>query len=331
MSKKRFEVIDFLRGLAIIIVVFTHTLAYFLSQKKIFFIWDVLHFTVPIFVFCSSYVFYQFPPHIEKEGVFNYFKKRLLRLLIPYWIFLIPLFLLTKIYEPKKINLTELLKNITFTGGAYISWLVLLFIYLMIFSPLIFYFYKKNRPLLILYSVLAFISSLLFLFYSPKINYLLTMWLPWSLLIIFSFYFADQEKKKAFFLKTIFLSLLVFFLLRYVLSLNHHTLVLQYNKYPPNLYYLSYGAFWISFLYFFYQKVFFRFSLVNRCLVFFSRSSYEIFFSHFLVIYVVSLSKYYKHLNYLTFSLVVFVITIIVQLVLNYIKEVSSKRLTIVT
>lgn len=330
MAKKRFMVIDFLRGLAIIIVVFTHTLAYFLSQKKIFFIWDIVHFTVPIFVFCSSYIFYQFPPHVEREGVFNYFKKRLLRLIIPYWIFLIPLFLLTRLYEPKKFNLIELLKNITFTGGASINWLVVLFIYLMILSPLIYYFYKKNGRLLIFYSVLALISSLLFLFYSTKINHLFIMWLPWSLLIVFSFYFAEKEKDKFFILKTILVALVVFVGLRYLLTANHHTLVLQLNKYPPNLYYLSYGVFWIGLLYLLYQKIFFRFTLLNKCLVFFSRSSYEIFFSHFLVIYAVSLSKYYKYLNHLTFFLVVFIITVIVQLILNYLKKVLLKRPAII-
>ena len=157
------------------------------------------------------------------------------------------------------------------------------------------------------------------------------MWPPWSLLIIFTFYFADQQDKKYFLLKTMLLSLLAFFLLRYVLSLNDHTLVLQYNKYPPNLYYLSYGVFWISFLYFLYQRLFSRFSLVNKCLGFFSQFSYEIFFIHFLIIYVISSSKYYKHLNYLTFSLVVFILTIIMQLILNYIKKVLLKRMTIVT
>lgn len=330
MTKKRLEVIDFLRGLAIIIVIFTHTASYFLSQKKIFFIWDIVHFTVPIFVFCSSYIFYQFPPHIEKEGLFNYFKKRLFRLLVPYWMFLIPLFILTKYFDPKKFTLTEFIKNLIFTGSASMSWLVVLFIYLMILSPLLYYWKKNKGWLMTVYTILALIISVVFLFLSPKINFLWTMWLPWSIIIIFSFYFAENEKSKSFILKITLVAIMIFTALRYFLTLNHHTLVLQYNKYPPNLYYLSYGVFWIGLLQLIYKKILYRVTSLNKFSSFFSRYSYEIFFIHFLVIYVVSLSKYFKYLNHLSFFMVVFILTVIIQLVLNYIRKVLEKHVTIV-
>ena len=142
------------------------------------------------------------------------------------------------------------------------------------------------------------------------------MWLPWSIISFFSYYFVKNEEKKYFFPATVLTGLTVFILFRIILSQYQHTLVLQYNKYPPNLYYLSYGITCITLLYYFFSRVTLP-ALINRCLNFFSRYSYEIFFSHWFVLYVLSKIIAYWNWQWWQFTLLVFTVSVIIQLVFN--------------
>src|SRR3989344_3984886 len=51
--------IDFLRGFAMLIMVAIDVTAFYLSQKTTYLVWDYTHFVVPIFVFCSAYLYFE--------------------------------------------------------------------------------------------------------------------------------------------------------------------------------------------------------------------------------------------------------------------------------
>lgn len=85
----RNSTIDSLRGLAIVAMIMLHTNAYFLSRGGwVSFSWNWLHFAVALFVFCSVYLFWKKAP-AQPYPVMEYIKKRVLRLLIPYYMFLL--------------------------------------------------------------------------------------------------------------------------------------------------------------------------------------------------------------------------------------------------
>ena len=318
MRKKiRHLEIDFLRALSILAVIFIHTSAYFLSKKNVFLIWDFCQFAVVAFVFCSSYVFFQRERLLNLKSFFAFLKKRLLRLFVPYWTFLIVMLGLITIKEPNKINFAFVLKNIFAIGGIDINWLVLLFVLFSVLFPIISFLKYKKPWFFYLYGLLALGSSVALLFYRPSFDYRLIMWLPWSVVALFSWYYVKHRKHSLFLLLTISASLLLFFSLVLILTATHHSLAQFDNKYPPNFYHLVYGIFWIVLLSFILKAKFFLFSPIKVSLSFLSRKSYSLFFIHRLVIYV--LTVFYKiSFTWISFFVCVLIITIIIQLILTF-------------
>jgi len=282
---KRDRNIDNLRGLAILIMILTHTTAWYRAARSADFIWDFSHFVVPVFLFCSFFLFFNKPVELNWSNFFPYFKKRLLRLLVPYYIYLSIYSLMQFFLEGKKISVDYLIRSAFFFGGPDSSWLVTLFVYLTIISPLIWHWYRKTKFWFYLYGATALGSTVYFLFNGYP-NYRQIMWLPWTVIIYFTLYFVTYIGKKVNRIMILSLiSFLLFFLLRFYLFSQHKTLVLFNNKYPPNLYYLSYGIFFVLFLYVLSSRGFFAVLKSEKMLSFFSRYSYSIYFIQNLVIY----------------------------------------------
>jgi len=316
-KKARHLEIDFLRALSMLAVIFIHTNAYFLSKKNVFLIWDFCQFAVVAFVFCSSYVFFQRERLLDLKSFFAFLKKRLLRLFIPYWTFLIVMLGLITIKEPNKINFTFILKNIFVIGGIDINWLVLLFVLFSVLFPVVSFLKRKKPWLFYLYVIFSLASSVVLLFYKPGFDYRLIMWLPWSVVALFSWYYVKHQKQSLFLPLTISVSLLLFSLLTLVLSSTHHSLTQFDNKYPPNLYHLTYGLFLTALLSFIFKARFFLFTPIKISLSFLSKKSYSLFFIHYFVIYV--LTVFYKiSFTWISFFVCVLVITIIIQLILTF-------------
>lgn len=304
-------------------MILTHTTAYFLSIKSVYRLWDIIHFVVPIFVFCSSYIYYH-QPAADLSGFFPFFKKRVIRLLVPYYVFLLFYFLLVFFFEPKKINLDIIIRNLTLTGGVDINWLVVLFIYFVILTPFVYAVKKKLPVLFAVFSMASLASGFIFLNHYPPFDYRLIMWLPWSTIIIFSYYLADWEKNGCSPSKSIIPAGLFFICFWFLIKQTGHSMIFQNNKYPPNLYYLSYGIFWTSLLYFFHKKFLYQLGLVNKIFGFFSRHSYSLFFIHYIVIYFIFHTPVYRRLDWIGFTIVVLFLSVILQLILSVLTALYS-------
>lgn len=321
MNKIRHLEIDILRGISMLVMILIHTNAYFLSNRIAFLSWDIGEFAVPVFIFCSAYIFFKREFTLTAKNAFSYFKKRLNRLIVPYYLFSLMYILLIWFSQPKKITPKFLLGNLTFTDGMGINWLVILFLIFVFIMPLLYYLKKKSLLLLYLFSGLSIVSSIIFMFYKPPIAYQFTNWLPWSLIIVFVIYFVRYQEKKWFFPATIIFSLILFLVLRQILVFNHHSLIQYDNKYPPNLYHLIYGVFSIALLYYLSLKGVFNFSPLKKLIIFLSKYSYTIFFIHYLVIF--SLTAILKlKFNWISFFLTVFFLSISIQWSYN---KISSR------
>ncbi|PJC34372.1 hypothetical protein CO048_00305 [Candidatus Roizmanbacteria bacterium CG_4_9_14_0_2_um_filter_35_15] len=310
--------IDNLRGLAMLAMIISHTTAYFLKDKLAFLIWDITEFAVPIFLFCSIYIFYQKLKTIDWSSFLKYLKKRLSRLLLPYYLFLLVYFFLIYFFEPKKLSFHHFFSNIFLYGGLSLNWLVLLFIYLIFLMPFIFLL-EERKLWFYLYGAFSLVSSLVFVFISP-INYRLIMWLPWSLIIYLTIYVIKNKNnnKRLFLLAAI--SLTVFALLYFVEKKTGHKLIQYANKYPPNLYHLSYGAFSIVFFFWLSKKKIFQFLSFDKFLKFFSINSYSLFFIHNLVILILNWLNI-RFFNWILFFIFVIAISMILQFFLNVAKK----------
>lgn len=307
---QRFITIDLLRGFAIILVIITHTAAYFLSNKSIFMFWNFLHFSVPMLVFCSGYVLFAKYNNADSiKGYLSFLKKRLIRLLKPFYIFLIFFFILRIIEHRFNGGLVWQSIRILYPD---IAWLVLLFVQLTLLFPLCLYIIKRR---LFVWLSMVFLCALGIglIFFKPQMDYRWYMGIPWLLPFVLSYFYKkyiEGNRSYQIIATTFFICL---FLIQYV-SLQHlgHDLVLQNNKYPPNLYYLSYALSWL-----FGLTVIFNNSRIQKILTkpfsFFSIHSFSLYFIHYILIELLSVYRVFP-INFWTFSIVVLGGSILIQL-----------------
>lgn len=314
---QRIEEIDMLRGLSMLVMVLLHTNAYFLSIPFVFFLWDYGQFAVPVFIFCSSYLFFIKKYQLNTlKDIFSHTRKRLLRLLVPYYLFAAIYILLERFKEPAKITYQYLLSNLFIIEGISINWLVLLFVFFTFLMPLLSYLWNHKRLIFYFYTILSIVSAFLLIFYPFPFNYRFIMWLPWSLLVVFSFFIVESEYKKWFYPIAFFAGLAVFLSLRYLQITLHHSLTMFDNKYPPNLFHLSFGMVSIIGLYIVAKRGVFAFPLIKNLFSFLSRNSYSLYFIHWIVIYIVTVLLNFKF-TWVSFFSTVFILAVIIQIFIN--------------
>jgi len=319
---KRNSIIDSLRGLAILAMIMIHTNAYFLERGGwVSFVWNELQFAVPVFIFCSNYIYWQRFLARGRKSIGSYFKNRLFRLVIPYYSFLLVYLPIVYLKEPHKLTADYLLKSLAAIGGVDIGWLVLLFLCLTLMQPAIAFLIRTKKWVwLSAYTALSLIVTLIFLFLKPSFDYRWTMWLPWSFYIIYTYYFVRNEGQKWWLPVSIAAGLLSFVICYWLLVIWKAPLSFYQNKYPPNLYMIGYGLLSIPLLYLFFQRFNSFLYATKPALAFFSRYSYEVFFIHYIVIYV--LTVYFKTVRFTPggFFISVLSTTTIVQIGLNKIR-----------
>lgn len=311
----RLDFIDDIRGISIFAMVMIHTNVYFLQNNIAYTLIELSQFAVVAFIFCSSYLYY-LKDKVESLPLFwQHFLKRLKRLVIPYYIFLAVYFLFTFLKEPQKLTSNYIFQNLTLTGGIDFSWLVILFIELTILMPFFSFLRRKNRVVLYVYIIVAVISSVIFLKYTPLPWYRFIMWLPWSLIVIYTMYFEKIRKNGALFWGLTVLFFIIFLATQQLILVPLGHSLRQYdNKYPPNIYHLSYCLGGLNIIYFLSRRG--LFVKARRYIHFLSRYSYEIFFLHILVIFILTVFFHFKF-NWVTFFITVLGVTSVVQLGIN--------------
>jgi hypothetical protein len=314
----RLDFIDMLRGLAIVVMILLHTNAYFLKNPISFFTWDWGQFAVPVFIFCSSYIFFQKQyVFTSVEDFFRYVKKRIIRLLIPYYIFVVVYFGLIYFQNPAKLTIKYILQTITLTGGIDINWLVLLFIYFIFIMPFI-QLISKKQLVFIIYSLLSVIFSFILILKSKFLNldYRFVMWLPWSLLIIANFFMVKYEKNKRIVFSIFLINVIVFVVLYFFQKYLGHSTVQYYNKYPPNIYHIAFCIWSTIIVCWIAKKGLFSFFPTKQILSFISKNSYSLFFIHYCIIFFLTVFTKIKF-NWITFFTVVLFLSIFIQFVIN--------------
>lgn len=317
--QKRFENIDLLRGFSIIVMILTHTNAYFMHHKTAFDIWNYLHFSVPTFVFCSGFVLAN-RYKIEILNLATYFKfigKRLFRLLKPYYIFLI-FFYIMLYFSQKRIDLRDVTSALLIVREPDISWLVNLFVQLTLLFPVLSYLFNKQRKLFDGLFGIVMIYAFWKIFNRLDLDYKYYMVWSWSLPFMFAFYFAKYYRNLKFRIGAMLFFLILHLGLKYYLASHGNNVILQDNKYPPNLYYLSYGMFWFVLLDFIFNLEIFKNKVLFGVINFFSKNSFSLFFIHYLVIQI-TFRFFIKNLQFNEWTLFFYVIilTSVIQLTLS--------------
>lgn len=325
----RLHHIDMMRGIALFVMILIHTNAYFLSDRLAYTLWDISEFAVPVFIFCSAYLFFYKKPVFGSSGdILKYVKKRFARLLVPYYVFAAVFFGIIYLKEPQKLTSAYIFQSLTATGGIDINWLVFLFLSFAILMPVLKLWIDKRRLYFYLFCVASLISSVIFLFNSSllTVNYRWTMWLPWSLVIVASYFVFRYEKRRWFYPISLICSFGVFVVLRIILSDFHRSLVMYNNKYPPNLYHLAYGLFSLIILLMVTNTGLFRWRPVFSFFGFLSKYSYPLFFSHYAIVFILMLFFKFRF-TWISFFATVFLLSIATQFLINLLAARVKKRL----
>jgi len=290
MKPPRNITVDLLRGIAMISMMLIHTTYYFIGSSKIaLFLWHWSQFAVPVFVFCSGYVFFLKPQRIHEEGLLNYMWKRVKRLVIPYYIFLIFFFPIIW-FTTDKLTPMYILQSLFIIGGVDISWLVLLMLELSLLFPLLILLQRKKNILFLSYIALATLVAIITiplplsaLHWKLGIeNWKLIMWLGWSLMGIFSMVYINVSSLQKFLQNKLmlFIGATIVSIITYIYERSiHHDITLYGNKYPPTLLILSFGVAAIVLLYILAEKQCFK--PIQKLLIFTSTHSYSLFFIHY--------------------------------------------------
>ncbi len=320
--KQRLPEIDDLRGISIIVMILIHTNAYFLSNPWAAITREISQFAVVAFLFCSSYLSL-LKPYPTLSELIPSIGKRVKRLLLPFYLFFTLYLLCMTVLLGNTFSVSYIFNSYLLAGGIDFNWLVLLFVELIIVIPLIQYLYATNKVGLYIYSFCALVSSIVFLQYTPLSYFRSIMWLPWSLVIVYTVYFDTiWKRKKIFFGITVFFGLIFLITQQLVLAPLHHSMSMYANKYPPNLYHISYSLFALNIIYYLSRRQLFASDLVQSIINFFSVNSYTIFFIHIIVIEVVR--AWIRPTNWILFFLIVTYISVLIQMGMN--KFTSSRH-----
>jgi fucose 4-O-acetylase-like acetyltransferase len=284
--------IDVIRGTGILLMILTHVLSWHFGSKALFATWNAIHLVVVGLVFCSAYLYAKANADEKVQHKARWFIKRVLRLYIPFILYLAIHYTLWYLF-PSWVrgygiqrSIPFVLSSLTLTGGVDIGWLTTLFVQLAILSPFLLFVSRnpKKRNALIIFLLLY--STITAFFRIPMEYTRLTGWIPWSLITILGFMYSDVEKKSR--AQKILIGSVVFFVAFYVmLTLFDKSLLFTNHKYPPDLYYLSYGTMYTFCILVFFQYIQKIASKFQRFITFVSRQSYTIFFVHIIVLDIV--------------------------------------------
>lgn len=313
-QSQRFWEIDFLRGVSLFLVILIHCTVYYFSNPIARTVWNYAQLSVPVFIFCSFYIFFA-KEFTSQESLWLYLTKRIKRLLIPYFIF-VPFFLVLLFFlNPLILNTKYVIQSITLTGGIELNWLILLFLELTVILSVL-KATKYKEYFLFPLTVCSILISLFFVFFHlpSAINYKLIMWLPWSLILGFSYLFVKFQRKKIALLLLGIACCSMYLLLHVYLVTHGQSTIFRENKYPPNLYYLSYGMTSIIVLYFLAPV----FTVLKKPITFLSTYSYQLFFIHYFFLIWFVQYKQLLDLPWWVFFCIVCGTTIITQLFLSF-------------
>lgn len=315
-TNKRQSDIDYLRGLAVLGMILIHTNYYFLNNSVSLSLWNYAQFAVPVFIFCAGYLFFQKPFNLTLKNYLQYFKKRFLRLMIPYYIFLLIFIPLNHFKDPTRVTIDYIWQSIFLTGGVEINWLVLLFLQFALLFPLLAYLRQKQQLFFYTFILLAFINTSLFMFYVFPQNYKFLMWLPWSLLFLLGLFVLKFQERKWFYPLTLTVSGIVY-ALGYLqrLSINASPSFFD-NKYPPNLYFIAFGIFSTILILFLVRKIVMPQTL-SIFLQFMSTNSYSLYFIHYCVLNVALYALPKFPFTWYTFFPFVLIPSMLIQIGLN--------------
>ncbi|MFD2067280.1 acyltransferase [Pontibacter silvestris] len=293
--------IDILRFIAIISIIFVHS-----GPGDLLF--QIRNFDVVLMVLLLGASFYISSLN-KKLNYFDYVKKRFNRLVIPTWTFLTIFFgifyLLSLInHEPFYFSYNEVVESYTLATigeGIGFVWIMRIFFIIALVCPFLLRLSRQIKDNMIY----IFLITIAYLFYEVLLlteEYVHSVFryskatkagLIYSSVIINSFAYiliaALGVRLVKLRRKEIILYCLASLIVLLFLAFKYNFTPTQQFKYPPRLYYISYGVFVSLLLYSFLELKRLRYLFDNSFVMFVSKTSAWLYFWHIISFYVVKI------------------------------------------
>lgn len=328
----RNHTIDILRGSSILIIIFLHIAPYYLKFTWVTWIWNWAQFVVPVILLCSVAVTRIPSAPFDLGSYVSYIGKRLKRLFIPYYVFFVAYTAVTYWFQPHKLTWWYFFQNNTLTGGIDFQWLVLLFILLAILSPLTDRLYIGNRKVFFTLICISLGLSCLYQFNRPwwNANYRLWMIGSWLSIVLIARWVIDlfTHRKWAVLMSIIFASLSLWVAVLFSLMSQDIRIATYYHKYPPDIFHITYAIWTMVTIYIVVSqlvKLAGRGIVLNKMIMpwmrWCSTYSYELFFTHIIIITLLDYSFPRRNISIWMFCLLTYASTILMVVLINLLKN----------
>jgi len=310
-SKKRDERIDILRAIAILCIIIAHS-----NPNGL--ILQLRNFDVILMVFLMGASF--FLSNRGKEIRYgNYIFKRFRRLILPTWIFLIIFFIvyyfLSIILGDKYyFSANEIVTSFTLTSGIGYVWIMRVFFIGAMVTPVLLFISNKVKRHSIFFLLLLIAYALYALLLSAGkyipidiaqnlFEYYILQGFGYSLVIALGIRLYTFRGNHLLIISFTFLCMFI------LLMIYHDFSSTQAYKYPPTIYYLSYGLFVSFILYYILKFDRIRNFFYKSPIIFLSHKSLDIYYCHVFPIYVIELfGKNIPLINYSFYTRLFFII-----------------------
>jgi len=316
LDKQRDIRFDILKTIAMLCIIFAHVG----PENNILF--DIRRFDVPLMVIASGTLYY-YSANNKKISFWNYLQKRLPRLIAPVWLFLTFFFISADLIffllaKPYPFSSSQIIETFLLLKGIGYVWIIRVFILVAIFANPLLKLYKlcksENKFLALLFLIylgyeILFIEIKHFNLHSKIITQFVDDYLfyliPYGCLYGLGIVLLQLRLKKVLFISGIFLSIFLLLAGLYYRNLGHFVSTADF-KYPPRMYFVSYGIFMSLFAFYAVDRICYKYNLSNnnhillRGIIFVSSSSLWIYLWHIFFVYywqtlVVYLPKFASH------------------------------------
>ncbi|CAM3130764.1 acyltransferase [Sporolactobacillus spathodeae] len=263
------------------------------------FIFQLRNFDVTLMVFLMGSSFYL---SSQKKNLpyREYLIKRFNRLIIPTWKFLILFFgvffvIALIFHQHYYFGVRNILSSFLIINGIGYVWIMRVFFIIAVFNPLILLISNKvkNNTIYFLLLTVSYIIYAILLYIDRHIHF------SGAAQKIFEYYIAEGfgycliaalgiriyhlKKKQLLFFSTIF------FVIFSILFVFHKFAPTQLYKYPPTLYYFSYGLF-VSYILFYFLSFNLPLKIFsNKFVIYLSKKSLDLYYCHIIPIYIIIL------------------------------------------
>lgn len=282
--------IDILRFIAIICIILAHT-------DPPGFIFVLRNFDVILMVIIMGTSFY-LSSNGKNIDYRNYIIKRFRRLITPTWVFLsiffIIFYIMSLLMKTKyPFGLKSIVLSYSLIGGIGYVWIMRVFFLVAILNPIILRISKKYKSNLnyfmlllliyVLYLGLITINSTLSGIIKLLFENIILHSIGWGLIAAVGIRIKELSKKELIIYAAIYLIIFIFLMFKLDFEST------QNYKYPPTMYYISYGIF-VSFLLFLVLDIKCIYNMFdNKFVKYISINSLWIYFWHIIPIFIIDI------------------------------------------